>query len=829
MPEPAEAGRAAALVGASRLFDEAFYRRHPGVPAGREAAVRHYLAEGEAAGLAPSPAFDPGFYRALNPDVAASGVNLLAHFLRRGRGEARFGCRDALGAEADALVADGLIPPDLAGGGTSEPYGLSALEAHLGRRWREGALFLPGFEDRFYAGAYPDVRAEGAVPLAHFLRIGRAERRFGAKKALRAAMEAIRPDFDEAFYRQRGLVDPQGADALADYLLHGWRRGRDPHPGFSVSHYLRNNPDVAEKHREPLGHYLEVGRSEGRTVRRDGLKHLQAGKKPFDPGKPTYAVVAASSRAGGTPLETEIGRLLCATANLVFVVLSADAPLEPLLADCCFAIAAPADRLFLETLLEDLKKRFAVDGLVFDAVAGGAVALPALAAGVPSVALVRGSIDPSRLRGGIAAAVGAADRVVVRSEEAARVLRAEIERVFQSGALNIRIRPDGGESGTAFPAEPGPAVGAGRQEGSGAELRCLLEEAKLERRHVERVAAEIEASNTFDVAFYSAGRLRSFEERGAILDYAAKASKSLVARNPRPGFSDGAYRAAHGLEGTGAVPLHHALAGGFGKSPATHRCIVLGRMPAVAPAVAPPATRVALHIHLHYPDLASEFAARVTAALPLADVFVTVTSEAGRRAAAEAFRDNGRVAIEAVPNHGRDMLPMLGVLERHDVAARYDLFGHLHGKKSAAFGSDAGGKWRSFLLDTLAGTPALTAAVTALFAAEPALGLLFPEDRHSVGWTANELFAQALASRLEPAPRLPAFPVFPVGAMFWARPAALAPLAARLDWLTDAIPPEPLAYDGTVLHAIERLLPALAEAAGSRWATLRRPGVERLA
>lgn len=822
MPDPAdatrqaEARRAAALIGASPLFDEAFYRRHPGAPAEREAAIPHYLAEGEAAGLAPSRGFDPLFYRALNPDVAASGVNLLAHFLRRGRGEARFACRDALRAEADALVADGLIPPDLLGSVASGADGSSALEAHLGRHWREGAPFLPGFEDRFYAGAYPDVRASGVVPLVHFLRIGRAENRFRSKKQLRTAMEAIRQSFDEAFYRERGLVDPQGSDALADYLLHGWRRGRDPHPGFSVSHYLRNNPDVAEKLREPLGHYLGVGRSEGRTVRQDTMKHLHAGKRPFDPGKPVYAVMVAEAARAGAPLPgARAGCLLAADANVVFVMLSTEALPDSLLADGCFAVAAPPDKLFLETLLEDLKTRFAVDGLVFDAVAGGAAASPALAAGVPSVAILEASADLSRLRG-IAAVVGAADRVVVRSEEAAQVLRAEIERVFQSDALNIRILPESGSGGAGSRAV---------EDAFAAALRSILEDAKLERRRVERIAAEIAASNAFDVAFYSAGRMRSFAERAAILDYAAKASKSLVARNPRPGFSDGAYRAVHGLAGTGAVPLQQALAGSPGKRPATHRCIVLGPTRAVAPA----AMRVAVHVHLHYPDLANEMAARVNTALPQADAFVSVTSEAGRDAALEAFRDNGQATVEVVPNLGRNVVPMLDVLRRHDVAARYDLFCHLHGKKSAASASDAGGKWRTFLLDTLLGTPALTAVVAALFEAEPELGLLFPEDRHSVGWTANKPLAQVLASRLTPAPSLPGFPVFPVGAMFWARPKILVPLVGQLDWLAAAIPPEPLAYDGTILHAIERMLPALAEAAGFGWGTLRRPGTERLA
>jgi lipopolysaccharide biosynthesis protein len=42
--------------------------------------------------------------------------------------------------------------------------------------------------------------------------------------------------------------------------------------------------------------------------------------------------------------------------------------------------------------------------------------------------------------------------------------------------------------------------------------------------------------------------------------------------------------------------------------------------------------------------------------------------------------------------------------------------------------------------------------------------------------------------------------------MFWARTEALAPLVGlALNW--EDYPAEPLPYDGTLLHAIERLLP----------------------
>jgi lipopolysaccharide biosynthesis protein len=62
--------------------------------------------------------------------------------------------------------------------------------------------------------------------------------------------------------------------------------------------------------------------------------------------------------------------------------------------------------------------------------------------------------------------------------------------------------------------------------------------------------------------------------------------------------------------------------------------------------------------------------------------------------------------------------------------------------------------------------------------------------------------------------------------MFWARPRALAPLFdLKLDW--EDYPAEPLANDGTLLHALERLVTFAAESQGYRYATVHVPGITR--
>ena len=109
--------------------------------------------------------------------------------------------------------------------------------------------------------------------------------------------------------------------------------------------------------------------------------------------------------------------------------------------------------------------------------------------------------------------------------------------------------------------------------------------------------------------------------------------------------------------------------------------------------------------------------------------------------------------------------------------------------------------------------------------ADPGLGLVFPDDPHVMGWSGNRAHAEELGRRLG-VTDLPDEFNFPVGTMFWARPAAIASLIdLRLQW--DDYPAEPLGYDGTILHAIERLVPLVAVSSGFRYAVTNVPGVTR--
>jgi len=84
--------------------------------------LEHYLRHGEAQGRRPNPWFDPAFYLAHNPDVAAAGMSPLGHY-------ARFG-----GMERRAASAE--------------------------------------FDTAWYVATYPEVALSGLHPMLHFVAIG---------------------------------------------------------------------------------------------------------------------------------------------------------------------------------------------------------------------------------------------------------------------------------------------------------------------------------------------------------------------------------------------------------------------------------------------------------------------------------------------------------------------------------------------------------------------------------------------------------------------------------------------------------------------------------
>jgi glycosyltransferase involved in cell wall biosynthesis len=198
--------REASEVVVSGLFDEAYYRAsYPDVAASRLTPLAHFVLEGAREGRNPHPLFDGAYYLRRNPDVAAARVNPLLHYRITGAFEGR------------------------------SPH--------------------PLFDVPYYFDTNADVKNARAEPLSHFLTVGAVEGR------------DPNPFFQCSYYLNRYPdLARSRTNPLVHFACHGWREGRRPSSAFDTAYYLSQSADVRLADENPLAHYLEYGRFEGRQA-----------------------------------------------------------------------------------------------------------------------------------------------------------------------------------------------------------------------------------------------------------------------------------------------------------------------------------------------------------------------------------------------------------------------------------------------------------------------------------------------------------------------------------------------------------------------------------
>jgi len=191
--------------------------------------------------LWPDPLFDRNYYLAKNPDVAAAGIDPVAHFLKVG---ARTGCNPNPLFDVKYYLHE---HPEVI------DSKLNSLQHFVVSGSAAGLQPNPLFDPLYYLTRNPDVSAAGTNPLAHFLEYGAAEGRWP------------HPLFDTGYYMQQNPdVRCSGLNPLAHFLECGIAEGRKPNSVFEPDYYLQQNPDVAAAGQNPLAHFLRAGAAEGR-------------------------------------------------------------------------------------------------------------------------------------------------------------------------------------------------------------------------------------------------------------------------------------------------------------------------------------------------------------------------------------------------------------------------------------------------------------------------------------------------------------------------------------------------------------------------------------
>jgi len=236
------------------LFDITYYlENNPEVAASGMDPLDHFLQFGGQEGRSPNADFDSAFYLSQYPDVANSGMNPFLHYLAYGWQEGRMAS-----AENDFQAAHPeLGSPEL----TAIVHGLLAQQAESQNP--ETGQEIPPVEQpqsplvdaQFYYATYTDVAQAGIDPTEHYMTFGWHEGRD--------------PDalFDTSYYLEHNAdVAAAKVNPMEHYLAFGAKEGRDPSALFDTDAYLAHYADVANSGVNPLVHYLQYGMLEGREI-----------------------------------------------------------------------------------------------------------------------------------------------------------------------------------------------------------------------------------------------------------------------------------------------------------------------------------------------------------------------------------------------------------------------------------------------------------------------------------------------------------------------------------------------------------------------------------
>ena len=231
--------------------------------------------------------------------------------------------------------------------------------------------------------------------------------------------------------------------------------------------------------------------------------------------------------------------------------------------------------------------------------------------------------------------------------------------------------------------------------------------------------------------------------------------------------------------------------------------------------------KIALVIHIFFSDLI-EYCFLYSKSIPeTADVYITTDSEKKKQLILKKFKELkcNKLKIIIIENRGRDVSSLL--VGCKEFLLDYDLVCFAHDKKTAQINPSSSGRsfsyrcWENILMNKN-----FVNNIIETFVTNTKLGLLFsPPPYHNPfspnKWGKNFELVKTLAKKLNINISIEEYkqPIAPIGTIFWFRPSALKKLIEH-NWDYNDFPPEPIEFDGTILHAIERLYSYVAQNEG---------------
>ncbi len=234
--------------------------------------------------------------------------------------------------------------------------------------------------------------------------------------------------------------------------------------------------------------------------------------------------------------------------------------------------------------------------------------------------------------------------------------------------------------------------------------------------------------------------------------------------------------------------------------------------------------KTALIMHCYFEDLI-EYCFDYAQSMPSnCDIYITTDTEDKKYAIEKVFNNANCAKLEVllIENRGRDVSALLVACKTFIM--NYDYVCFAHDKKVAQLDQGIKGEAFSYkCFENILKNKIFVENILDEFEKNPRLGLLMPPPPNhadyyptiSFEWGYNYAITKELSERLNLQVDIckEKEPIAPLGTMFWFRPKALKTLF-EYNWEYNDFPAEPNKTDGTLLHAIERIYPFVAQHEG---------------
>lgn len=234
--------------------------------------------------------------------------------------------------------------------------------------------------------------------------------------------------------------------------------------------------------------------------------------------------------------------------------------------------------------------------------------------------------------------------------------------------------------------------------------------------------------------------------------------------------------------------------------------------------------KTAVVIHIYYADLLEDMMPFIAQIPRWMDLYITTSPEENIEKIKMRFLTQGisNYQIIRVQNRGRDCSALL--IGCREIIGKYEYLCFIHDKKTSGNNGacTVGERFMNSLFENLLGSEAYLLNILELFEKNPHLGLLAPpipvhgqyfclkED----AWTCCFEETRRLADKIGLSVKInEEKPPFILSTSFWCRTKALEPLW-RYPFVYEDFCEEPMPEDGTISHAIERILPYAAQSQG---------------